>query len=75
MPLFFIIFLVLAVRVAFLPGAVEGYKYMFTPRWADLLDPMVWIWAMGQREKESNQGCGSTLISDPPTEAAKALST
>ena len=48
MPLFFIIFLVLAVRVAFLPGAVEGYKYMFTPRWADLLNPMVWIWAMGQ---------------------------
>lgn len=31
MPLFFIIFLILAVRVAFLPGAVEGYKYMFTP--------------------------------------------
>ena len=48
MPLFFIIFLILAVRVAFLPGAVEGYKYMFTPRWADLLNPMVWIWAMGQ---------------------------
>ncbi len=48
MPTFFIIFLILAVRVAFLPGAVEGYKYMFTPRWADLLDPMVWIWAMGQ---------------------------
>ncbi len=48
MPLFFIIFIVLAVRVAFLPGAAEGYRYMFTPRWADLLDPMVWIWAMGQ---------------------------
>lgn len=48
MPLFFLIFLVLAVRVAFLPGAVEGYRYMFTPRWSDLLDPMVWIWAMGQ---------------------------
>ena len=48
MPLFFIIFLILAVRVAFLPGAVEGYKYMFTPRWDDLLNPMVWIWAMGQ---------------------------
>ena len=48
MPLFFIIFLILAVRVAFLPGAVEGYRYMFTPRWADLLNPMVWIWAMGQ---------------------------
>ncbi|NBI66953.1 sodium-dependent transporter [Pseudoflavonifractor sp. 60] len=48
MPLFFLIFLILAVRVAFLPGAAEGYKYMFTPRWEDLLDPMVWIWAMGQ---------------------------
>ena len=48
MPLFFIIFAVLAVRVAFLPGAAEGYRYMFTPRWKELLDPMVWIWAMGQ---------------------------
>ena len=48
MPLFFLIFLILAVRVAFLPGAAEGYKYMFTPRWEELLDPMVWIWAMGQ---------------------------
>lgn len=48
MPLFFILFLVLAVRVAFLPGAIEGYKFMFFPRWEALLDPMVWIWAMGQ---------------------------
>ena len=48
MPLFFILFLVLAVRVAFLPGAIEGYKFMFLPRWEALLDPMVWIWAMGQ---------------------------
>ena len=48
MPLFFILFLVLAVRVAFLPGAIEGYKFMFMPRWESLLDPMVWIWAMGQ---------------------------
>ena len=48
MPLFFIIFLILAVRVAFLPGSVEGYKFMFTPRWEALKDPMIWIWAMGQ---------------------------
>ncbi len=48
MPVFFIIFLVLAIRVAFLPGAVEGYKFMFTPDWAKLKDPMVWVWAMGQ---------------------------
>ena len=48
MPLFFIIFVILAVRVAFLPGAAEGYRYMFSFRWEELLDPMVWIWAMGQ---------------------------
>ena len=48
MPVFFIVFVVLAVRVAFLPGALEGYKFMFTPDWAALKDPMVWVWAMGQ---------------------------
>ena len=48
MPLFFLIFLVLAVRVAFLPGVAEGYRFMFTPRWEALKDPMIWIWAMGQ---------------------------
>lgn len=48
MPLFFVIFLILAVRVAFLPGAAEGYKFMFTPDWSALLSPMTWIWAMGQ---------------------------
>ncbi len=48
MPIFFVIFAVLAVRVAFLPGAVEGYKFIFTPRWDALKEPMTWIWAMGQ---------------------------
>ena len=48
MPVFFVIFIVLAVRVAFLPGAAEGYKFMFTPDWSALKNPMVWVWAMGQ---------------------------
>lgn len=48
MPLFFIIFLILAIRVAMLPGAAKGYIFMFTPRWEALLNPMIWIWAMGQ---------------------------
>lgn len=48
MPLFFLIFVILAVWVAFQPGAAEGYRYMFSPRWEELRDPMVWIWAMGQ---------------------------
>ena len=48
MPVFFVVFLILAVRVAFLPGAAKGYQFMFTFRWEALKDPMVWVWAMGQ---------------------------
>ena len=48
MPVFFIIFAILAVRVTFLPGAAEGYKFIFTPRWEALKEPMTWVWAMGQ---------------------------
>ncbi len=48
MPLFFLIFVILAVRVSMLPGAAEGYRFMFTPDWTQLKDPMVWVWAMGQ---------------------------
>ncbi len=48
MPLFFMIFIILAIRVSMLPGASEGYLFTFIPRWEALKDPMVWIWAMGQ---------------------------
>jgi len=48
MPCFFIIFIVLAIRVAMLPGSVEGYKFMFVPDWSYLAVPMTWVWAMAQ---------------------------
>lgn len=48
MPTFFIIFVILAIRVACLPEAAAGYRFMFIPDWAALKDPMVWIAAMGQ---------------------------
>ncbi|GHU84765.1 sodium-dependent transporter [Spirochaetia bacterium] len=48
MPIFFIVFLILAVRVAFLPGSSEGYKFLFTIRWEHFLNPMMWVFAMGQ---------------------------
>lgn len=48
MPIFFLVFLILAVRVSLLPGAAAGYQFMFTADWSKLKDPMVWIWAMGQ---------------------------
>lgn len=48
MPAFFGLFLFLAVRVMFLPGAMEGYNYLFIPNWEALLDPRTWIFALGQ---------------------------
>ncbi|MCD8213299.1 MAG: sodium-dependent transporter [Campylobacter sp.] len=48
MPLFFILFAILAIRVAMLQGAFEGYKFMFKADFGKLSDPMVWINAMGQ---------------------------
>ena len=48
MPAFFILFLIIAVRVAFLPGAAEGYLYLLQPDWSYLLKPETWVMAMGQ---------------------------
>ena len=48
MPLFFALFLFLAVWVAFLPGASEGYRFLFVPRWQALLRLDTWVMAMGQ---------------------------
>ncbi|MDA3060409.1 sodium-dependent transporter [Campylobacter sp. VBCF_02 NA5] len=48
MPLFFVLFAILAVRVALLDGAGAGYKFMFSADWSKLGDANVWITAMGQ---------------------------
>ena len=48
MPLFFALFLFLAVWVAFLPGAAEGYRFLLLPRWEALLRWDTWVMAMGQ---------------------------
>lgn len=48
MPAFFVLFFILAVRVAFLPGAIEGYKYLLIPDWSYLYKIDTWINAMGQ---------------------------
>lgn len=48
MPLFFLMFIFLAVRVFFLPGAFAGYEFMLRPDWVKLADPKTWIFALGQ---------------------------
>lgn len=48
MPVFFVFFILLMFRVMTLPGAVEGYQYLFVPNWKQLLDVKTWVYALGQ---------------------------
>lgn len=48
MPAFFILFIILAIRVSLFNGAIEGYKFLFVPKWGYLLNKETWIMAMGQ---------------------------
>ncbi|MBE6036026.1 MAG: sodium-dependent transporter [Clostridiales bacterium] len=47
-PLFYVLFIGLAVYVAFQPGAADGYKWMFTIRPEAFKDPMLYVFALGQ---------------------------
>ena len=48
MPALFILFVALGVYISTLPGASDGYKYIFTLNPAGLADPKLWIFAFGQ---------------------------
>ena len=48
MPVLFGLFVILAVYIAFQPGASEGYKFLFTLDPKGLLSLDVWIYAFGQ---------------------------
>lgn len=62
MPMFFVLFAVLAVYIAGLPGAMDGYRYMFVLRPAELLDPQVWVYALGQAFFSLSIAGNGTLI-------------
>ena len=47
MPLFFLLFLGLAVYIFTLPGAADGYRYIFVLKPRELLNPIVWVYALG----------------------------
>ncbi len=48
MPALFFLFIGLAIYISTLPGASDGYKYIFTLNPAGLANPLVWIFAFGQ---------------------------
>ncbi|KAJ52613.1 NSS family neurotransmitter:Na+ symporter [Clostridium tetanomorphum] len=62
MPAFFGLFFILAIRVATLPGAMEGYKYLFIPRWKFLGDPKTWVYALGQAFFSLSLAGSGTLV-------------
>lgn len=48
MPALFFLFVILGIYICTLPGASEGYKYIFTLKPEGLLNPQVWVFAFGQ---------------------------
>ena len=48
LPLLVLLFLALVVRGLFLPGALDGLNAFFTPNWAALAEPGVWVAAYSQ---------------------------
>lgn len=62
MPVFFVLFVILAVYVAFQPGAIEGYRYIFRIDPKAFADPTTWIFALGQAFFSLSVAGNGTLI-------------
>lgn len=62
MPLFFAMFIGLAIYVLFLPGAQAGYEYIFLLNPDGLKDPTVWVYALGQAFFSLSVAGNGTLI-------------
>lgn len=62
MPVFFLLFVALGIYVAFQPGAVDGYHYIFGVDKQALVDPKTWIFALGQAFFSLSVAGNGTLI-------------
>lgn len=62
MPLFFVLFVGLAIYVALLPGSGAGYEYLFVLNPAGFADPMLWLFALGQAFFSLSVAGNGTLI-------------
>ena len=62
MPVFFVLFIILGIYVAFQPGAVDGYHYIFRVDPKALSDPVRWIFALGQAFFSLSVAGNGTLI-------------
>lgn len=61
-PLFYVLFIGLAIYLVTLPAAAPGYQYIFVLQPEGLLDPMVWVYALGQAFFSLSVAGNGTLI-------------
>ena len=61
-PLFYALFLGLAIYLVLLPGTADAYRYIFRFELAGLRDPMVWVFALGQAFFSLSIAGNGTLI-------------
>lgn len=62
MPLFFVLFVILGIYIAFQPGAADGYRYIFRIDPEALADPTTWVYALGQAFFSLSIAGNGTLI-------------
>jgi NSS family neurotransmitter:Na+ symporter len=62
MPLFFLLFVILGIYIAFQPGAVDGYRYIFRIDPEALANPTTWVYALGQAFFSLSIAGNGTLI-------------
>ena len=62
MPVFFILFVILGIYVAFQPGSNAGYRYIFRVEPEVLAKPSTWIFALGQAFFSLSLAGNGTLI-------------
>ena len=62
MPLFFVMFVGMAIYIATLPGAADGYRYLIHPDWSLLAKGKTWIYALGQAFFSLSLAGSGTLV-------------
>ena len=62
MPLFYALFIGLAIYIFTQPGAADAYRYIFLLDPKGLLDPLVWVYALGQAFFSLSVAGNGTLV-------------
>ena len=62
MPLFFVMFVGMAIYISTLPGASDGYYYLTHPDWSYLLNGKTWVYALGQAFFSLSLAGSGTLV-------------